>query len=50
MPEISRFFGIIISMYYGLLMEWAFQHQEELMNNWESARKEQPLSKIKPLI
>ena len=86
MPEISRFFGIIISMYFdehnpphfharygkdyvaieirslrviegkisprvlGLVMEWAFQHQEELMNNWESARKEQPLSKIEPLI
>lgn len=86
MPEISRFLGIIISMYYdehnpphfharygkdyvaieisslrviegkisprilGLVMEWAFQHQDELMNNWELARKELPLSKIKPLI
>lgn len=86
MPEISRFLGIIISMYFdehnpphfharygkdsvaieinslsvtegkipprilGLVMEWAFQHQKELMHNWESARKEQPLLKIKPLI
>jgi len=86
MPEISRFFGIIISMYFdehnpphfharygkdyvaveikslriiegrlpprvlGLIMEWAFQHQKELLNNWELVRKEKPLSKIKPLI
>ena len=86
MPEISRFFGIIIAMYFdehnpphfharygkdyvaveikslriiegrlpprvlGLIMEWAFQHQKELLNNWELARREKPLSKIKPLI
>lgn len=86
MPEISRFFGIIISMYFdehnpphfharygkdyvaieikslqviegklpprvlGLIMEWAFQHQEDLLNNWELARNEKPLLKIKPLI
>ena len=86
MPEISRFFGIIVSMYFdehnpphfharygndyvaieisslriiegkflpralGLVMEWAFQHVEELMRNWEAARKDQPLSKIKPLV
>ena len=86
MPEISRFFGIIISMYYdehnpphfharygndyvvieisslriiegkfspralGLVMEWASQRQEELMHNWEAARKNQSLSKINPLV
>lgn len=85
MPEISRFYGIIISMYYddhspphfharygghkaaveiaslrvlegklpprvlGLVVEWAFQHQPELMDNWEAARSGRPLQKIRPL-
>ena len=85
MPEISRFFGIIILMYYdehnpphfharygsdkvaieitslrvlegrlpsralGLVVEWASQHQEELMLNWEAARNDRPPKKIQPL-
>jgi len=85
MPEISRFFGIIISMYFdehnpphfharygkdylaveinslrviegrfspralGLVIEWASQHQDELMSNWEAARQNQPLTKVEPL-
>ena len=85
MPEISRFYGIIILMYFdehnpphfharygsekvaievaslrvlegrlpsralGLVIEWASQHQEELMMNWEAARSNQPLNKIQPL-
>jgi hypothetical protein len=85
MPQISRFFGIIISMFYkdhnpphfhaeygddevlikiedlsiyrghlpsralGLVIEWASEHQEELMTNWENARQEQLLNKIEPL-
>ena len=85
MPEICRFFGISIRMYYndhapphfhvvygeqkaivdirtlmviegrlspralGLVMEWASQHQEALMELWERARNYQPLSKLPPL-
>ncbi len=85
MPEISRFFGIIITMYYdehnppyfqarygsdkaaleiaslrvlegklpfralGLVVEWASQHQEELMMNWEAASNDRPPKKIQPL-
>ncbi len=74
MPEISRFFGIIILMYYDehnpphfharygsdkaaieiaslrvLVVEWASQHQEELMTNWEAARNDRPPTKIPPL-
>jgi hypothetical protein len=85
MPEISRFFGIIITMYYndhapphfhvrygqqkaliaieslailegnlkpralGLVVEWASQHQGELMHNWQLARQNSPLEKILPL-
>ena len=85
MPEISRFFGIIIAMFFdehnpphfharygkdgvaievrtlkvlegrippralGLVIEWASQHQEELLENWELARQNQRLNKIEPL-
>lgn len=85
MPEISRFFGIIITMYYndhapphfhvrygqqkaliaietlsvlegnlkpralGLVIEWASQHQAELMNDWQLARQNAPLEGIEPL-
>ena len=85
MPEISRFYGIVISMYYdehnpphfharyegdqaaieilslqilegklpprvlGLIVEWAFQHQPELMDNWNTARSGRPPRKIPPL-
>jgi hypothetical protein len=85
MPEISRFFGIIVAMYYnehnpphfharygdfkieieirtlsvlagkfppralGLLVEWATQHQEELMADWDLARQEAELRRIAPL-
>ena len=85
MPEISRFFGIVITMYFdehnpphfhsrygsdraaieiatlqvregrlpsralGLVVEWASEHQEELMANWDAARLDTPLSRIAPL-
>lgn len=85
MPEISRFYGIVIRMYYndhnpphfhaiyggeqaqiniqtlsvigghlppralGLVIEWALQHQAELMADWEMARSQQPLHRIAPL-
>ena len=85
MPEISRFYGIVISMYYddhnpphfharyggdratveipslrvlagelaprvlGLVVEWASQHQQELMDNWDAARSDRPPRKIPPL-
>ena len=85
MPEISRFLGIIIAMYYndhspphfharygeakaeieiqtltvlagklppralGLVIEWASQHQEELLMDWELACQHQQLKAIKPL-
>lgn len=85
MPEISRFFGIIVAMYYsdhnpphfharygefkieieictltvlagkfppralGLLVEWATQHQEELMADWQLARQDAELHSIAPL-
>jgi hypothetical protein len=85
MPEISRFYGIVIAIFWddhnpphfharygrhraaieigslrvldgelppralGLVAEWASQHSEELMRNWEEARNSRPLQKIDPL-
>jgi hypothetical protein len=85
MPEISRFFGILISINYNdhapphfhvryggqqaairvadlalmagtlspralaLTVEWAAQHQAELLADWELARQGQPLQPIAPL-
>jgi hypothetical protein len=85
MPEISRFFGIVIAVFYnehnpphfharygeykaaidilslrilegslppralGLVVEWAAQHQDELMQDWELAVHEKPPVQIEPL-
>lgn len=32
-----------------LVVEWAGAHQQELRENWERARRHQPLQKIDPL-
>lgn len=85
MPEISRFLGIVIFIYYrdhgvphfharygedvaafsiedlkliagqmpkrplALIIEWAFEHRLELMENWHLAEAGKPLKKITPL-
>jgi len=85
MPEISRFYGIIIAMFYdehnpphfharygsyevsvkisdlallegdlpprayGLVMEWAALHKQELLENWERIKSRQQLAAIDPL-
>lgn len=85
MPEICRFFGIVITLNYndhppahfhvrygdqkaivaietltllqgrvsprvfGLVMEWAAQHQNELLENWQRARRQEMLLRIEPL-
>lgn len=86
MPEISRFLGIVIAMYFkehapphfhakyagrraafsisdlkiiegslpkrvvSLVLEWAFEHREELLEDWNRAQKHEELNKIKPLV
>ena len=86
MPELSRFYGVVIKMYYndhnpphfhaeygsdqmvvdantlaviggrispratGLVMEWAAQHQSELLQAWQQARNMEPLDRIDPLL
>jgi hypothetical protein len=32
-----------------LVIEWAQLHQDELLANWERARREEPLLPIQPL-
>jgi len=85
MPEVSRFYGIIITFYfnehnpphfhvryaeymaevniqtleiingslpkraYSLVLEWAIEHRKELMKNWNLARSQKNLKRIKPL-
>ena len=85
MPEICRFLGIVILMYYtehtpphfhakygeyrgafsinelkliegalpkriiSLVLEWAFEHREELLEDWKLAEKKEALKKIPPL-
>ena len=85
MPEVSRFFGIVIRINFedhppphfharyanenvaieiatltviagslppralGLVIEWAAQHQKELMTNWELVRNGKLPSRIEPL-
>jgi len=86
MPEICRFLGIVIAMYYkehepphfhakygeyhaafaienleliegylprrvvSLILEWAFEHRKELLDNWELTKTKKPLKKIEPLV
>jgi hypothetical protein len=86
MPEISRFLGVIIAMYYkdhppphfhakyeaqtgvftiadlklvegnlpkrviSLVLEWAFEHREALMEDWDLSVAKKPLRKIPPLV
>jgi hypothetical protein len=55
MPEISRFFGMIIYMDYNdhppphFHVRYGNQRATELMANWELARQNQPLEMILPL-
>ncbi len=85
MPEICRFFGIVIAIYYkehgephfhakysgqtgvfsitnlklieghlpkrviAMVLEWAFEHREELVTNWTLAIAKKPLNTIAPL-
>jgi hypothetical protein len=86
MPEVSRFHGIVITMYdkdhgpphfharyaeyfgkytiqdlrklsgnlpgriHAAVLEWASDHREELMDNWNALQNDESIRKIKPLI
>jgi hypothetical protein len=83
-PEVSRFLGIVIQMYFSdhgpphfhakygeyritvdinsgdvegtfprralaMVLDWYMEHIDELRDNWERARTDQPLVRISPL-
>lgn len=86
MPEICRFLGIVITMYYtehmpphfhvkygeyrgafsindlklmegelpkritSLVLEWAFEHREDLLEDWRLVERREELKKISPLV
>lgn len=41
--------GKITNRSHALVLEWASQHKEELMNNWRKARIPDQLNKTQPL-
>lgn len=41
--------GSLPSRQLKLVLAWNELHREELMQNWELARKEQPLNRVTPL-
>ena len=34
----------------GLILEWALEHRDELLEDWDLARRIEPLKKIEPLV
>ncbi|MBS1533101.1 MAG: DUF4160 domain-containing protein [Bacteroidetes bacterium] len=34
----------------GLVIEWAALHQDELIENWERAKRQEPIKPIAPLV
>ena len=34
----------------GLVVEWALQHRDELLDDWRLARESAPLNRIAPLV
>ena len=86
MPEVSRFLGIVVAIYYSelhqphfhakyggeralfsiadlrlmeghlpkrvisLVLEWAFEHRDDLMQDWELAKERKPLKEIPGLV
>lgn len=63
MPRISTFYGVVIYMHWNerdhpvahfhaalqFVREWARLRQDEILVNWERARRNEPLLGIEPL-
>ncbi len=47
--DLSIYSGSLPSRAFGLVMEWASLHQQELIDNWKLAQQDLPLNKIEPL-
>jgi hypothetical protein len=46
---LSVFAGKLSPRVLGLVIEWATQHQQELLDDWQLAQRHDPLKKIDPL-
>ena len=47
--DLSVLEGILPPRVLGLTIEWASQHKEELISDWEKAKEKKELDKIEPL-
>ena len=47
--DLSVYAGSFPARAFGLVMEWASLHQEELLENWNIMKQNLPLKKIEPL-
>jgi hypothetical protein len=47
--DLSIYSGSLPSRAFGLVMEWASLHQNELMENWVLLKEEMNVKKIEPL-
>jgi hypothetical protein len=47
--DLSVYSGSLPSRAFGLVMEWASMHQDELMNNWKLMTLYLPVKTIEPL-
>jgi hypothetical protein len=50
LPELMLIEGSLPKRVITLVLEWAFDHRDELLQDWELARAKQPLNPIAPLI
>ena len=51
--DIKKFeviYGYLSPRVLGLVAEWTALHQKELMDNWDRARRQEPLMAIAPLV
>lgn len=48
--EMKKMEGEMPPRIVGYIIEWALENKKELISNWELAREEQRLNKIKPLV
>jgi len=42
--------GYLPKRVISLVLEWAFEHRDELMEDWTLAKTQKPLNKISPLV
>lgn len=48
--ELTLMEGYLPKRVTALVLEWAFEHRQQLLENWWLARSEEPLKFIEPLV